>query len=149
MKNTTNIQVLALKKYFEECGDFTAKDEDQDKIDTCQKYFDDGDYMVLTDDEADEKAKEYILDSAWAFNYSFLCSHSEAIAEIPEKEFKEMQGKLCESFNKAVLAMIPDKDHFVKDAIACDGRGHFMSSYDGEENEVKIDGEWYFIYRLN
>lgn len=102
-------------------------------------------YLVLTDEEADERAKEYILDSVWAFNYSFLCAHSGAIAEIPEKEYTEMAGKLCESFNKAALAMIDDKDHFVSDAIACDGRGHFLSQYDGEENQ---EGE-YFIYRTN
>lgn len=102
-------------------------------------------YLVLTDEEADERAKEYILDSAWAFRYEFLCGHSEAIAEIPQKEYEDMAGRLCESFNKAVLAMIEDKEHFVRDAISCDGRGHFLSQYDGEENE---EGE-YFIYRIN
>lgn len=70
-------------------------------------------------------------------------------AEIPEKEYTEMAGKLCESFNKAVLAMIPDKNHFVKDAILADGRGHFLSQYDGQENEIKVNGVWYFIYRCN
>lgn len=33
----------------------------------------------------------------------------------------------------------------VADAIRCDGRGHFLSQYDGEEVEA---GE-FFIYRLN
>lgn len=103
------------------------------------------DYLVLTDEEADQMARDYILESAWAFKYNFLCGHSEAIAEIPQKDYEEMAGKLCESFNKAVLAMINDIDHFVDDAIACDGRGHFLSSYDGEENEEN----GYFIYKIN
>lgn len=30
-----------------------------------------------------------------------------------------------------------------------DGRGHSLSSYDGEEHEEKIDGVWYYIYRVN
>lgn len=102
-------------------------------------------YLVLSDDEANDRCREQILESAWAFNYSFLCSHSEAISEIPDKDFKEIQGKLCESFNKAVLAMIDDKDHFVDDAILSDGRGHFLSGYDGEENEVYE----FYIYRTN
>lgn len=102
-------------------------------------------YLVLTDEESDEKAKEYILDSVWAFNHSFLQSHSEAISEIPEEDFQAMQGKLCEGFNKAVLAMIDDVDYFVEDAIKADGRGHFLSQYDGEENQA---GE-FFIYRTN
>ena len=105
----------------------------------------DYDYKVLTDAEADAEAKEYILESAWAFKYSFLCNHSEAIAEIPEKNFTDMAGKLCESFNKAVLAMIPDKTHFVCDAISSDGRGHFLSQYDGEE----IEQDGFYIYRCN
>lgn len=35
------------------------------------------------------------------------------------------------------------------DVIRADGRGHFLSSYDGEENSVTIDGIEYFIYRIN
>lgn len=101
-------------------------------------------YLVLTDEEADEKAKEYISESCWAFNKSFLNSHSEAINEIDEKAWmKFVEG--CESMNKAVKCMIYDFDHFVEDAISCDGRGHFLSGYDGEENE----SEGFYIYRTN
>lgn len=102
-------------------------------------------YLVFTDEEADDAAKDYILESLWAFNKSFLDGHSKIIAEIPDKEFQEMQGSLCESFNAAILKMLDDVDYFVEDAIKCDGRGHFLSGYDGEENE---EGE-YFIYRTN
>jgi hypothetical protein len=105
---------------------------------------DGGDYLVLTEIEADEKARDYILESVWAFNKSFLDSHSEAISELDDKTFSIIQER-CESANKAILAMIDDVDHFVKDAIMCDGRGHFLSQYDGEENE---QGE-FFIYRIN
>jgi len=107
------------------------------------------DYLVLTDEEADERVKENILESLWAFNKSFLNCHSEAIAEIPDKEFVDMQGTLCESFNKAIHAMIDDIDHFIKDAILSDGRGHFLSSYDGAENEIEVNGTYYYIYREN
>lgn len=104
-----------------------------------------GEYIVMTDEEADAAVKDYVLESAWAFRYDFLCGHSEAIAEIPQKQYEAMAEKLCEGFNKAVLAMIDDKDHFVDDAIRADGRGHFLSGYDGEENE---EGSFY-IYRTN
>ena len=30
-----------------------------------------------------------------------------------------------------------------------DGRGHSLSGYDGCEHEVKIDGEWFYLYRQN
>ena len=45
--------------------------------------------------------------------------------------------------------LIKDWDHFVQDAVSSDGRGHFLSGYDGAENEEKVDGVWYFIYRTN
>ncbi len=109
---------------------------------------DGGEYLVLTDSEADEKAKEQILESVWAFNKSFLDCHSEAISELDEKSFSVIQ-EACEGANKAILAMIDDKERFINDAIACDGRGHFLSQYDGEENEVKIGEEYYFIYQTN
>lgn len=43
---------------------------------------------------------------------------------------------------------------FSESAIAADGRGHFLSSYDGEENEVSaedIDGNpvTFYLYRTN
>jgi hypothetical protein len=117
--------------------------------DEAEQLIEDGDYLVLTDEEADQAAKENIEESLWAFNKSFLNAHSEAISEIPEKDFVAMQGKLCESFNKAVKAMIDDFEHFVEDAISCDGRGHFMNTYDDEENEEKINETYYYIYRIN
>ena len=101
-------------------------------------------YLVLTDNQADAHAREYITNSAWAFTKSFLDSHSEAINELDEKSFRGLQEG-CEGSNKAILKMIDDVDHFVSDAISSDGRGHFLSGYDGEENE---EGD-YFIYRIN
>ncbi len=95
-------------------------------------------YMILTDEEADEKVKEYIKDSVWAFNSSFLASHSKA----DEKVF-EILAEQCESSNEAVLSLIDDFDHFVDDAILSDGRGHFLATYDGAEEEYSN----YFIYR--
>jgi len=98
---------------------------------------------VLTDEEADEQAREYILDTCWAFNASFLCSHMET--DVPQDMIEAYQEK-CEGANEGILGMIKDKDEFVEDAIHWDGRGHFMSSYDGEEIELKYD---LYAYREN
>jgi hypothetical protein len=43
--------------------------------------------------------------------------------------------------------MIDDLDHFIEDAIRADGRGHFLSRYNGEENEETVGGVTYYIYR--
>ena len=106
--------------------------------------FGDNEYLVLTDDEADQRAEEYIKDSAWAFNPSFLASHS----KVDEDVFKILSEK-CESSNDAILSLIDNFDDFVGDAISSDGRGHFISSYDGDENIEEIKGTEYFIYRIN
>ena len=111
----------------ESCGSFTLGNEE---------------YYVLTDEEADDKAEEYILNSIWAFNSWFLLAHMPS--GIDEEIIKMAQEK-CEGANETFTAMIIDLDHFVEDAISADGRGHFLSSYDGAENE---EGE-YFIYRVN
>lgn len=104
----------------------------------------DEDWICLTDEEADERAEEYILELLWAFNPSFLSAHS----DIDESVFELLQEKY-EDANDAILKMIKDIDYFIDCAIGSDGRGHFISSYDGEEHEHKIDNEWYYCYRIN
>lgn len=102
------------------------------------------DYLIYTDEEAMQACKEYILDNLWAFNKSFLDGHSEVISEMDDKVFCAIQ-ELCECANETIKRLIDDLDYCARDAIACDGRGHFLSSYDGEE----IEFEGYYIYRIN
>ncbi len=40
-----------------------------------------------------------------------------------------------------------DRDAWKRDARH-DGAGHSLASYDSEEREAQIDGQWYFIYRV-
>lgn len=100
-------------------------------------------YLVLDDDEANARAREYIIDSLWAFNASFLANYT----DLPEEVFTLLSEK-CENGNEAIAKLIEKTgslDDFVYEAISADGRGHFMSSYDGCEHEVGN----YFIYRVN
>ena len=136
-----DFRVVALSKHLE----LTEEEEKEIHYESNDTYcFGNEEYMILTDDEADEKVAEYIKDSVWAFNPSFLSCHS----GIDEDVFKLLQEK-CESANEAILKLIKDFDHFVEDAVASDGRGHFLSSYDGYENEQEHDRETYYIYRTN
>jgi hypothetical protein len=105
-------------------------------------YIDDN-YGVYTDEEADEKAAEYIKESVWAFNADFICGYGSPLSPM----VKAYQEKECEGANDAILELITDLDDFVQRAISADGRGHFLSSYDGEENEETVNGETYYIYR--
>src|SRR5574337_1128161 len=118
MENVEISKLKALAKFLE------CDVEDINETSYCFEYGKQ-EYLVLTDEEADEKTKEYILDTAWAFNKSFLDCHSEAISGFDEKTFSVIQ-KLCESSNKAILAMIDRKStrlnsshHSISYAVFC------------------------------
>lgn len=127
-------------------------------LDEATYYIGDQDYFVLTDEEADEAVREDIEQMVWAFRPSFLSVHT----GIDEDVFKLLQEK-CEGANDAIMSMIKDFDYFVDDAVACDGRGHFLAAYDGNENEAtylsvtRDEGTYtystktttYYIYRRN
>lgn len=150
---TSEEKAQALAKFLEvELSEITEVPEDEDNAKlpfvTEQGY----EYMVLTDEEADEKARDYILDSLWAFNADFIISHCKGCAfmelweiEEVEKGLRQIQENICEGGNGLIKALISDIDEFVDDAINADGRGHFMSSYDGEEHEQ----DDLFIYRMS
>ena len=120
------------------------------------RQVDDGEYLVLTDEEADEACKEYIENNVWAFNSWFIIDHTDLPYNAREM-IEAFQAHQCEEANEAILALIKNFDRFVDDAISADGRGHFLSGYDGEENEITLtitdeDGEYdetYYIYRVN
>jgi|TARA_R100001530_G_scaffold4252_2_gene5847 hypothetical protein len=106
-------------------------------------------YLVLTDKQADQRAADDIRECLWAFNYDFVAGHSKAAAAIDEDSYQKMQSVQCENFNVFVEAIIDDMKHFIDDAISADGRGHFLSTYDGEEHEAKANGKTFFIYQTN
>ena len=103
-------------------------------------------YLVLTEGEADQEVQAYIEDSLWAFNAEFILnicgldSNSNVI-----DSFRKMQEGTCEGCNDFIRALVDGTcgiEEFAEQAILADGRGHFLSSYDGKEGEQ--DG--YYIY---
>lgn len=130
-----------------------------------EKFFEISDgreYRVLTNEEADEETRSEIENSLWAFNAAFICqtcgflngkSYTEQNRIIDSLEAMQ---KACENANDFIAAMIKGTcglDIFVEKAIDADGRGHFLASYDGEENVIyeKENGhdKDYWIYRIN
>jgi hypothetical protein len=106
-----------------------------------------GDYMILTEAEADERAKDYIEDSLWAFTASWIVDY---LPEGVGVEVIEALQPQCEGANDAIRSMVGDRfDELVEDAIAADGRGHFLNTYDGEEHEIEVDGIDWLVYRVN
>lgn len=158
MTEYINAKFATLKAYLIETGEATA--EELENITSENSYNDHcntfeiigNEYKVLSDTEADNEAKRIILDSLWAFNAEFILYHTEFYnnsTDYEDGEFinglRTMQEKLCESANSIVKALITDIDEFVNDAIEADGRGHFISYYDGEE----IESGMFYIYRTN
>lgn len=155
MTNTTKYseKLEALKAYLIEEENFTEEEANEAFYDERFDTFQCGswEYKVFTDEEADEAAREYILDSLWAFNPEFVLSHSVlggwtySEGEAFCSALRLVQEKLCENANVIVKALIADVDTFTEHAIREDGRGHFLSFYDGDEIEL---GEFY-AYREN
>jgi len=84
-----------------------------------------------------------------------------------DEYFDDFVDRLCEGYDDAVQWY---KDNFgeesigdlvregriyinmqelVDDLIRYDGRGHILNRYDGNEDEVEIEGETFYIYRFN
>lgn len=139
---TENTKLNALAKYLDcEPDDLTLKRHDHYGLEVYS--LGSKEYAIGTDDEATDAARANIKDSLWAFNPSFLAG----FCDLPECVFEALQPE-CEGANDAVLSLVEKSgkfEDFADEAISADGRGHFMSSYDGNENE---EGEFY-IYRLN
>lgn len=109
-------------------------------------------YRVMTDEEATQAARADILDSVWAFNPDFLARFTPE--GVDEDAIKAIQANgRCESNNPTLRRLLMDEDRFTAEAISEDGRGHFLSGYDGEEHEVITEGEdgcvTFYIYRTN
>ena len=125
-------------------------------LDDAQAEIDSEDYLVYTDEEADEAVREAIEESLWAFTPSFLSAHT----DVDEEVFVALAGR-CEENNDSYKRMIKDFDAFVEQAVSADGRGHFLAGYDHEEHYCdwqtveRKDGKYetvtteYYIYRRN
>ena len=113
-------------------------------------------YLILSDLEADDRAGEEIQQSLWAFNPDFILEHTNLDYDDFQyaaliKCIATLQDELCESANDIIKNLISDLDDFIDDAINVDGRGHFLSYYDGVEHEIfdPDTHKYYYIYRID
>lgn len=138
--------------------------------------FGSSEYAIGADEDANQAAIDYIRDTVWAFNAGFILTECDLPSEL-EDAIRAFQEEKCESANDALLALVEKCckstsgsegiEAFADSAIAADGRGHFLSSYDGNENEETVSTseaeqpEWFYqasngnesvtlyIYRIN
>ena len=117
----------AIKDDYESFEDFCSNECDE--VEELEEDDYTIDYMVLTDEEADDKWEES-LDS-----YIEECI-------TPEID------KLSEGAGNLSYYITFDEETWKRDA-RMDGRGHSLSSYDGCENEEEVEGITFYIYRTN
>lgn len=120
--------------------------EDIECTDELENIFsiDNEEYLVLSYEEAREKTEEYIKDSLCYFNTDFIYLHSIFYGKNEDctDVIKAIQDKEDPSL---IEDIIEDIDSFIEDAIISDGMGHFLATYDFEENS---QGD-FLIYRTN
>lgn len=74
--------------------------------------------------------------------------------ELVEKKIKELIEDVKTNPMYYIDEFSLDMEDFVNvedlvdSVITNDGRGHIISSYDGNEYEARVNGEWYFVYRI-
>ena len=138
------------QRIFALCAHLECESDDLDVSRYDKTLIEEGsaEYLVLTEDEADQRAEDYIRETLWAFNADFICNYMPD--GIGPEEVETLRGDRCEDVNPAFVALVGDNmDSLIEDAISSDGRGHFLNTYDGEENEVTVGETLYFIYRVN
>jgi hypothetical protein len=123
--------------------DINADRDDYDSLD---------DFLSDVKDEIDEWDDEvvieqyqlidYLDDEAYEAAQKYLESYDSPI------DFLEELGYSGAELNNQLGPYI-DWDEVIEECKSWDGRGHTLSAYDGEEHEVDVDGETFFIYRWN
>jgi hypothetical protein len=99
-------------------------------------------YLVLTDDEAEDLADETIRQTVWAFNSDWLADFMPN--GILAEHITMMRGDRCEDANEMLTALVEagrGMDALVERSIAADGRQAFIGDR-GDEHDY--DG--YYIY---
>jgi hypothetical protein len=133
-KERIGMMVSSLENQISDMEDEDEIDELQEKVDELNDELDEIDTEIediendpegeYPDDLVDDKAEELAKDAAYD----------------PMDWLKEM-GLDIDNFI--------DKREFIEGVIDADGYGHTLSSYDGNADEVTVEGTTYWIIRLN
>ena len=117
----------------EELGELENEDEVQEILDRIEEL---------------EAYKEEISEDDDSWEYTEEAKDAYVESRMDEVRDDPMDALINFGMEDRVADFI-DEDDFIEDVISSDGRGHTLSSYDGEEGEVIYKDEWYYIYRTN
>jgi len=135
------------EKFTYELGDLVLTEQDTTELES--EFDGAGEYLICSDEMADQLVKGEILSNLWAFRADFLAGET----GLPSEAFACMQEKMSENCNEAVRALVKStcgEDSLVDAAVSADGRGHFLTQYDSEEiSYITKSGKQVFLYRCN
>lgn len=123
--------------------DYTLDEDDFEDKKDFKKAIEDA-----IDDLDDEEALKILNDSGYLEVSDAAESYIENFSS-PYDYLSDIYGERdSENLTKALEPYL-DLDKVFEEIKDQDGRGSTLASYDGEENEVKYEGTWLYIYRTN
>ena len=111
-------------------------------------------WVVGTEEQAQSAAIAKAKEDVWAFRAQYLADGT----GIDERAIRAIQETMYENASEPLQKIVEATwngglDGFADDAVDEDGRGHFLSGYDGEEQEitVQVGGQTQrmYLYRYN
>lgn len=104
-----------------------------------------GTFLIVHPDDLDKVLIEKTEPELWAFRPSFLAS----CTGLDFRVFEALAAALEDSQDavKALVEATCGIEELVQAAVASDGTGHLLASYDSEEVEVKLGKTTWLAYR--
>ena len=127
-----------------------------------KKHFEDSvramaEHLGIEGDEALEELENNEQVDGGLRGYGVSFEHDGAEYAVLDEEDADLAWDECleDYIDECVLSDLPevartyfDREAWKRDAKH-DGRGHALNSYDGGEDEYRVGGHWFFIYRTN
>lgn len=153
-----NEAIECIKNIIDDCGISCIQNINLDRFvdeDYFRNIFEESYYSYAEDianepaesDEFENRLEEEMNEKGCTDIDEFVQALLEDINDFIE-EYKFQYGE--ESFNEIIKNDdIIDIDALAEEILEIDGRGHFLSSYDGVEYEATIENKTYYVYRTN
>lgn len=96
------------------------------------------------DNRLDEEMAEAGVESKEEYLDYLLNSINDYIEEYIFQYGEDSLNTIIEKHPECI-----DIEALIDDILNCDGRGITLSSYDGVEHEIKLNNNFYYVYKLN
>jgi hypothetical protein len=142
-EDDTELSDVAEQKIDDIDGDIAELQEELKNVES-----ESGEQEIVDQIDELENYKEEITDDE--DNWEYTEEAKDAYVEGRKQEVRDDPMAHLQDWGMADrIGDFIDEDGFIDDVISSDGRGHTLSTYDGDEHEIVFGDEWYYIYRTN